>query len=86
MKDTRVVGSDIAKRVFQIHAAGADGRAAFGETLSRGKLLGCLRQEPRCAVAMEARATAHQREIAALGHDVRAIPPVHAKPFVKRQT
>ena len=38
-------------------------------------------------VAMEACASAHYwgREIAALGHEVMLVPPVHVKPFVKRQ-
>ena len=42
---------------------------------------------PRCVVAMEACASAHYwaREIAALGHDTRLIPPAYVKPFVKRQ-
>ena len=35
---------------------------------------------------MEACASAHYwaREISALGHDVRLIPPLYVKPFVKR--
>ena len=46
-----------------------------------------LAAQPRCTVAMEACATAHDwgRAIADLGHDVRLIPPVYVKPFVKRQ-
>jgi transposase len=42
---------------------------------------------PRCVVAMEACASAHYwaREIAAVGHDTRLIPPAYVKPFVKRQ-
>ena len=36
---------------------------------------------------MEACASAHHwgRELAALGHEVRLIPPAYVKPFVKRQ-
>nr|WP_306418233.1 transposase [Sagittula sp. MA-2] len=36
---------------------------------------------------MEACGTAHYwgRELALLGHDIRLIPPVYVKPFVKRQ-
>jgi transposase len=36
---------------------------------------------------MEACATAHDwgREIAALGHEIKLIPPIYVKPFVKRQ-
>ncbi|MGY4364161.1 transposase [Bradyrhizobium sp. LB1.3] len=41
---------------------------------------------PACLVAMEACGSAHYcaREIAALGHEVRLIPPAYVKPFVKR--
>lgn len=42
---------------------------------------------PPCIVAMEACGTAHYwgRELARLGHEIRLIPPVYVKPFVKRQ-
>ena len=41
---------------------------------------------PPCLVGLEACGGSHYwaREIAALGHDVRLIPPVYVKPFVKR--
>ena len=41
---------------------------------------------PPCLVGMEACASSHHwaREISALGHDVRLIPPQYVKPFVKR--
>jgi transposase len=43
--------------------------------------------QPRCLVAMEACASGHYwaREIGALGHETRLIPPAYVKPFVKRQ-
>jgi transposase len=43
--------------------------------------------QPRCIVAMEACAGSHYwaRELEALGHTVRLIPPAYVKPFVKRQ-
>ncbi len=41
---------------------------------------------PRCLVGMEACSSAHHwaRELMALGHEVRLIPPQYAKPYVKR--
>ncbi len=41
---------------------------------------------PRCLVGMEACATAHYwaRAIAALGHEVRLMPPQYVKAYVKR--
>ncbi len=70
-----------------MHGAKADGSVAFRRKLSRGKLLGFLASQPPCTVAMEACAGAHYwgREIAALGHEVRLVPPIYVKPFVKRQ-
>ena len=67
--------------------ARTDGSVAFRKKLSRGKVLEFLDSQPRCAVVMEACASAHYwgREIGALGHSVRLIPPQYAKPYVKRQ-
>ena len=55
--------------------------------LSREKLLDFLASQPQCAVAMEACASAHYwgREILRLGHEVKLVPPIYVKPFVKRQ-
>ena len=69
-----------------MHGATADGSVAYRKKLSRGKLLSFLASQPGCTVAMEACASAHYwgREIAALGHEVRLVPPIYVKPFVKR--
>lgn len=42
-------------------------------------------KQPSCLVGLEACGSSHYwaRQIAALGHDVRVIPPVYVKPFVK---
>jgi transposase len=87
VKEVTIVGIDLAKRVFQLHGAAADGSVVFRKKLSRAQLLPFLAAQPPCIVAMEACATAHHwgREIAQLGHTVRLIPPVYVKPFVKRQ-
>jgi transposase len=87
MKEISIVGLDMAKRVFQVHAAGSDGAAVLRRKLSRGQVLGFFTQLPKCTVAMEACSTAHYwaREIGKLGHEVRLLPPAYVKPFVKRQ-
>lgn len=81
-----VVGLDIAKHVFQAHAADAEGRMVAQTRLRRGQVLGHFRALPRCLVGMEACATAHHwaRELIALGHEVKLMPPGYVKPYVKR--
>ena len=87
MEQATIIGLDLAKRVFQAHGATADGKVAFRKKLSRGQVLAFFADMPPCVVAMEACATAHYwaREISALGHTVRLVPPAYVKPFVKRQ-
>jgi transposase len=59
----------------------------FRKKLRRGAVLDFLRDLPACLIGIEACATAHfwGREIGALGHEVRLIPPAYVKPYVKRQ-
>ncbi len=86
MEEVSIIGIDLAKRSFQVHGARADGSVAYRRKLSRGKLLSFLASQPPCTVAMEACGSAHYRgrEIVALGHEVRLVPPIYVKPFVKR--
>ena len=87
MTEVSIIGVDLAKNVFQLHGACADGSVAFRKKVNRSQFLNFLAQHPRCAVAMEACATAHNwgRQISELGHDVKLIAPIYVKPFVKRQ-
>ena len=87
MEEVSIIGIDLAKRSFQVHGAKANGSVAYRRKLSRGKLLSFLAAQPPCTVAMEACAGAHYwgREIVAFGHEVRLVPPIYVKPFVKRQ-
>src|SRR6202030_3768179 len=86
MEKATIIGIDLAKRVFQVHAAAKDGRPVLRKKVSRAQLLGFLAKQPPATVAMEACATAHDwgRAISGLGHDVRLVPPIYVKPFVKR--
>jgi transposase len=81
------IGIDLAKSVFQLHGIDADGGVVFRKKLRRSAVLEFLRDLPPCLVGLEACATAHfwGREIGALGHEVRLIPPAYVKPYVKRQ-
>ncbi len=86
MDKVTIIGVDLAKRSFQVHGASADGSVLFRKKLSRAQVVPFFAQQPICIVAMEACATAHDwgREIGALGHEVKLIPPIYVKPFVKR--
>ena len=81
-----IVGLDIAKQVFQVHAADAEGRWVAQVRLRRAQVLDFFRELPPCLVGMEACATAHHwaRELIALGHEVKLMPPAYVKPYVKR--
>jgi transposase len=81
------LGIDLAKSVFQLHGVDADGAVVLQKKLRRGAVLDFLGQLQPCLIGLEACATSHHwaREIAALGHEVRLIPPAYVKPYVKRQ-
>ena len=86
-KVVSIIGIDISKRYFQLHGATADSEPALRRKLTRSQLLGFLAGQPACRVVMEVCASAHHwgRMIRKLGHEVRLIPPVYVKPYVKRQ-
>ena len=86
MEHATIIGIDLAKRSFQLHGARADGSVAFRKKLSRDRLLEFVASHPPCIVAMEACASSHHwdREIGKLGHEVKLVPPIYVKPFVKR--
>ena len=80
------IGLDLAKSIFQIHGVDARGNAVLKRRVRRGELLTFFGNLPACLVGMEACSSAHYwaRELMALGHEVRLIPPQYAKPYVKR--
>ena len=80
------VGLDLAKNVFQVHAIGADGAVLIRRKLRRTEVIRFFAELPRCLVGMEACASAHHwaRELMAIGHEVRLMPPAYVKPYVKR--
>jgi len=87
MQTITTVGLDIAKSVFQVHGVDAAGQAVIRRQLKRRYVLSFFEKLPPCLVGIEACASSHHwaRELQALGHTVRLMPPAYVKPYVKRQ-
>lgn len=85
MSKITTIGLDLAKSVFQVHGADHDGGPVIRKKLRRGQVPDFFSKLPPCLVGMEACSSAHHwaRELQALGHDVRLIPPQYVRPFVK---
>jgi transposase len=81
------IGLDLAKSVFQLHGIDASGSVVLRKKLRRSELIDTFQKLPPCLVGMEACATAHYwaREISALGHQVRLMPPAYVKAYLRRQ-
>jgi transposase len=86
MRTVTTIGLDIAKSVFQVHGIDAEGDVVIRRRIKRGHVLAFFQKLPRCLVGIEACASAHHwsRELQAIGHSVRLMPPSYVKPYVKR--
>jgi transposase len=87
MEDISTIGLDIAKSVFQVHGTNAAGEVVIRRQVKRAQVLKFFASLPPCLVGIEACASAHHwsRELQALGHRVKLMPPSYVKPYVKRQ-
>jgi transposase len=86
MEKISTIGVDIAKNVFQVHGVDDAGEVLVRRQLRRGEVLKFFGRLRRCLIGMEACGTSHYwaREIGALGHKVRLLPPIAVKAYVKR--
>ena len=86
MQTVSTIGLDIAKSVFQVHGVDANGVVVIRRQLKRRYVLAFFEKLPSCLVGVEACASSHHwsRELQALGHTVRLMPPAYVKPYVKR--
>jgi transposase len=86
MQTVTTIGLDIAKSVFQVHGINAEGDVILRRQLKRRYVLAFFQKLPPCLVGIEACASSHHwsRELQALGHTVRLMPPAYVKPYVKR--
>jgi transposase len=80
------VGLDLAKKVFQVHGIDETGEVVVRRSLRRGQVKPFFGKLEPCLIGMEACGTSHfwARELRALGHEVRLMPPGYVKPYVKR--
>ena len=87
MQTVTTIGLDIAKSVFQVHGVDAQGKVIVRRQLKRRCVLAFFQKLPPCLIGIEACASSHywSRELQALGHTVRLMPPAYVKPYVKRQ-
>jgi transposase len=87
MQTVTIIGLDIAKSVFQVHGIDAAGQVVIRRQLKRRYVLSFFEKLRPCLVGIEACASSHHwsRELQALGHTVRLMPPAYVKPYVKRQ-
>jgi hypothetical protein len=86
METITTIGLDIAKSVFQVHGVDAQGKVIVRRQLKRRHVLAFFQKLPPCLVGIEACASSHywSRELQALGHTVRLMPPAYVKPSPER--
>jgi transposase len=79
------IGLDLAKNVFHAVCCDARGKIIKRKMLKRSALLTWFANQPKSLIGMEACASAHYwgRELGALGHEVKLIPPQYVKAFVR---
>jgi len=80
------VGLDLAKNIFQVHGITEDGAVAFNKSLRRAQLLQFFEKLEPCLIGMEACGSGHHwaRQFQKLGHEVRLMPAMYVKAYVKR--
>jgi transposase len=87
LSSVTTVGLDLAKHIFQVHGVDASGRVVVAKAIRRNKLLEFFASLAPCLVGLEASGSAHHwaRELIAVGHDARMMPPAYVKPYIRRQ-
>ena len=86
MGEVSTIGLDIAKSVFQVHGVDSSSAVVIRKRVSRLKLLEFFAALPPCLIGIEACPSAHHwgRELQALGHTVKLMPPSYVKAYLKR--
>jgi transposase len=82
-----VIGIDMGKNTLHMVGLDSGGTIVLREKVSRGRITSRLANLPRCLIGIEAGMATHYvaRELAELGHDVKQVPAMYAKPFRQGQ-
>jgi transposase len=82
MQTVTTMGLDIAKPVFQVHGVDDANQVVICRQLKRRQVVAFFQKLPACLVGTEACASSHHwaRELQALGHTMRSMPPAYVKP------
>jgi transposase len=77
------IGIDTGKNTLHLIGLDDKGAIVFREKVARDRITVRLANVPRCLIGIEAGMATHYvaRELSALGHDVKQVPPTYAKPF-----
>ena len=80
------IGIDTGKNTLHLIGLDDQGAIVLREKVARGRIRTRFANVAPCLIGIEAGMATHYvaRELLALGHDVRQVPPAYAKPF--RQT
>ena len=77
------IGIDTGKNTLHLIGLDVQGAIVLREKIARGRIAARLANVPQCLIGIEAGMATHYvaRELSALGHDVKQVPPAYAKPF-----
>lgn len=79
------IGLDLAKDIFQVHAADEHGKVVQKKKLRRKEMTAYFANLEPCLIGMEACAGSHYwaRKFQSMGHTVKLMAPQFVKPYVK---
>ena len=79
----RTIGIDTGKNTLHMIGLDEKGAIVLREKVSRTRIATRLANVPPCLIGIEAGMASHHvaRELVALGHEVKQVPPAYSKPF-----
>ena len=81
------IGIDMGKNTLHMVGLNSCGAIVLREKVSRGRIASRFANLQPCLIGIETGMATHYvaRELAALGHDAKQVPPTYAKPFRERR-